>query len=252
MRFVKQIITTIILLTVVFWLGCASKQSKVEKARLHYDIAGDLLKKGEFPKAIEQVEKAIEINPKEAEFHNLLGLIYLNRGYLDRSEASFFKALELRPEYAEVNNNLCGLYITKNLWNEAIAQCGKAVSHLTYASPEKAYHNMGWAYYKLGNLMKAIENYNKSLSYRDGFYLAHQNLGIVYFDMGKYNLAINHYTKAAKGCDFCPEPFYRLGLALFQVDKRKTALKSFKKCYELDEKGEVGKLCENFLQKYQQ
>jgi Tfp pilus assembly protein PilF len=238
------------LLTLNVLSSCADRQEALDKARLQYDIAFDLLQKGESSAAVVQVNKAIELDPKNASYHNLLGLIYMNRGMLDNAEKSFREALRFKSDYADVNNNLCGLYITKNMWDEAIKECKVAIESISYSSPEKAYLNMGWAYYKKSDFMNAIDAYNKALMHRRDFYLAHQNLGTVYADLGKYNLAIEHFKKAVDGCNFCPEPFYRLGLALFKVDRKPTALKSFQKCKELDKDGEIGKLCSNFLEKY--
>lgn len=238
------------LLVAVFSSACGNKEVAADRARLHYDIAYDLLQKGEFGQSITQVNQAIKLDPKNATYHNLLGLIYFSRGLPDEAEKSFKEALRLKPDFADVNNNLCGLYITKNLWDAAIEQCKKAIGQVTYASPEKAYLNMGWAYYKKADFVNAIDCYNNALLHRRDFYLAHQNLGTVYFDMGKYNLSIDHFKKAVQGCGFCPEPYYRLGLALFKVDKKAAALKSFKKCTELDKEGDLGKQCSSFLEKY--
>ncbi len=243
--------TLSVLLVVSTSMACGNKQVNRDKATLHYDIAYDLLQKGELGPAIEQIDKAVRLEPKNPEFRNLYGLIYASSGHLDKAEAELREALRLRPNYADVYNNLCGLNISRSQWDQAIEHCEKAVSIITYASPEKAYHNMGWAYYKKGDMMNAIQSYKKALRYRENFYIAHQNLGMVYFDLKKYNLAIDNFQAAIKGCNFCPEPYYRLGLALFKVDKKKTALKSFNKCRELDKEGEIGKLCGNFVKKYQ-
>jgi Tfp pilus assembly protein PilF len=248
MQHMLKVLTLVCIICIA--VSCGTRQANREKSLLHYDIAFDLLQKGEIAQAIEQAQKARELDPKNHEIRNLLGLIYVNRGLLDEAETEFFEALKLKEDYAEVNNNLCGLYISKSLWDKAIDQCKKALSYITYASPDKAYHNLGWAQYKKGSLVESIDSFNQSLKHRPGFYLAHQNLGTVYFDLKKYKVAIDQYQKAVKGCNFCPEPYYRLGLVLFKINKRKTALKSFKKCNELDKEGDMGKLCDNFLKKY--
>lgn len=247
MQQVTYILT--VLLTVAVLSGCKDREAELERSRIHYDMAFDLLQKGESGQAVAQINKALEMEPKNPNYHNLLGLIYLNRGMLDNAEKSFKDALRYKPDYADVSNNLCGLYLTKNLWDEAITHCKKALNEITYASPEKAYLNMGWAYYKKADFMNAIDCYNKALLHRRDFYLAYQNLGIVYSDLAKYNLAIENFKKAVEGCNFCPEPYYRLGLALFKVDRKPSAMKSFQKCRELDKEGEIGKQCANFLSK---
>src|SRR5262245_33706713 len=132
----------LVVLIAAFVSSCADHEAMVEKSRIHYDMAFDLLQKGEQAQAISQVNEAIRLNPKDPTYRNLLGLIYMNRSMLEPAEKEFLESLRLKPDYADVNNNLCGLYITQGQWDRAIEQCKKAISNITYASPERAYLNM--------------------------------------------------------------------------------------------------------------
>ena len=54
--------------------------------------------KGDFDRAIADYDKAITLDPKDAEPHEIRGLAYYLKGDLDRAVADSRKALELQPE----------------------------------------------------------------------------------------------------------------------------------------------------------
>ena len=70
------------------------------------------------------------------------------------------------------------------------------------AGEERAYNNLGVAYYNLGDFLQAIECYRQSLSIakeegdRAGEGGAYNNLGVAYYDLGDFLQSIECYTQS--------------------------------------------------------
>ncbi|MCZ7380032.1 MAG: tetratricopeptide repeat protein [Candidatus Methanoperedens sp.] len=63
-----------------------------------------------FDKAIEDYNKAIELNPKLAEAYNNRGVVYIYIKEFDKAIKDYNKAIELDPKYAEAYNNRGAVY----------------------------------------------------------------------------------------------------------------------------------------------
>lgn len=68
-------------------------------------------------------EKAISIEPRRAEPHNILGICFVYQGQFREGEEEFLTALKLRPAFIHAHYNLGLLYLKNNL-------PGKAAFHL--------------------------------------------------------------------------------------------------------------------------
>src|SRR5258708_30607632 len=62
--------------------------------------------KGLLVKAIDQYDRAIELNPQDASSHNNLGLALKDMDLLDDAEGNLRAAIQLKPEDANYHYNL--------------------------------------------------------------------------------------------------------------------------------------------------
>jgi Tfp pilus assembly protein PilF len=212
-----------------------------------YKMAVDLDMKGETTQALSQALKAEQLNPKNPDIHNLLGLMFMRKQMYERAEKYFKDALSLDETFSEARTNLSFLYIEKNMLDKAIEEGLRAVENITYTSPERAYNNIGYAYYKKGDLVQAKEYYKKSLLHNGQFYLAHRNLGILAFEAGDYRRARSSFETSIKGCGQCGFLYYDLGKTLLKLNDRKGAVESFESCVEKSNNEEFKSKCESSL-----
>jgi Flp pilus assembly protein TadD len=56
--------------------------------------------------AIQQITRALELDPNHARAHTNLGLALRSRGDLKAARDQFIRALEISPNYAEARRNL--------------------------------------------------------------------------------------------------------------------------------------------------
>jgi type IV pilus assembly protein PilF len=157
-------------------------------------------------------------------------LMFVRNKMFDRAEKNLKRAIELDPEYSEARVNLSFLYIEKGLFDEAIESGLKAIENITYSTPERAYNNVGWAYYKKGDLDNAANYFSKAMIHDKLFFLPHKNLAMVYMEKGKYQEARKEYEASIKGCEECADLYYGLGLTLLKLKDKKGAVKMFEEC----------------------
>ncbi|MCW8935136.1 MAG: tetratricopeptide repeat protein [Gammaproteobacteria bacterium] len=67
-------------------------------------------KKKEYEKSLKQANKALELNPKQAQAHNLRAQLYVIDGKIHKAKDDYIKAIEVKPDYINAQYNLALLY----------------------------------------------------------------------------------------------------------------------------------------------
>lgn len=120
--------------------------------------------KGQYSKAIEDLDKAIELNPKTASAYNNRGIAYAKISQYDKAIEDFNKAVELNPD-ANIYNNRANVYNNKGQYDWAIWDYTKAVS--LEPNYKDAYFSRGNAYANKGQYDRAISDYRKACEMGD-------------------------------------------------------------------------------------
>ncbi|MFI5304373.1 MAG: tetratricopeptide repeat protein [Nitrospiria bacterium] len=74
-----------------------------QEAASHYQKGVQFYQKRIFAKSIEELEKAVEINPDFTEAYYLLGYAYYKEGKMDLSRDAFNQAYSLDPKYSPLS-----------------------------------------------------------------------------------------------------------------------------------------------------
>ncbi|HEY6896484.1 MAG TPA: tetratricopeptide repeat protein, partial [Rhodocyclaceae bacterium] len=114
------------------------------------------LKQGQFPQALEQVDKHLSDNPKDAQGRFLRGVILTEMGRTQDAISVFNKLTEDYPALPEPYNNLAVIYAQQKQYDKAKQALEKAIrTHPAYAT---AHENLGDIYARL-----ASQAYDKAL-----------------------------------------------------------------------------------------
>ena len=159
------------------------------------------------------LKEAIQLDPDNAQYHNTLGLVYLNLGRPTEGQAEFQTAVDLDKSSPDMEHNLGISLAQQESSAEAIASYKKALSFPTYTTPEVAYYNMGEAYIRLGKPQEAQESFRAAIQLEPTMVAAH----------------------------------YGLGLALSQGGRRDDAKASFRQARDLDPASPFAELAKNAL-----
>lgn len=110
-----------------------------------------------------EYKKALEINPKNSDTHNVLGVIYYNKNMYDKAMAEYRIALEINPKNSRPYYNISLIYGRQGKFDEAIIEAKKAIE----LKPDYAlaYYNLSRAYYSKKDYNNALINCNKALEF---------------------------------------------------------------------------------------
>jgi tetratricopeptide (TPR) repeat protein len=134
--------------------------SRKKTALDHFDRGTLYYYRGNFELALNEIEKALEID-KTAEYLNLKGLILTELGRYEDSKNTYLAALELEPEYSELHNNLGLLFFKMKKLDEAVLSFEESVKK--NVNNALAYVNLGKALIELEKYDDAIKAYNQAL-----------------------------------------------------------------------------------------
>ncbi len=186
--------------------------------------------RAEYDLALADLNRAIELEPQQANYYNNRSFVYQNLGDLDSALADLNRAMELesppntsqflargllylnleQPEsaitdftrYIEMNPedpggyDLRGVaYTDAGLYDLALADYDYIMNELTAEGLMNvtAVINQGWAYFKLGDLERALENNNRVLSAIPDEVFALGNRGLIYLVQGQLESAFADY-----------------------------------------------------------
>jgi len=136
--------------------------------------------------ALQEFQKALDINPRDASA--LLGRagVYEQTGRIPDAEANYQRAIALRPDYWEGYSALGAFHARQKRVQDSLLQYRRVIE-LTPDSPE-AYSDLGVAYMELGDPSSnsaAEAAFQKSIQLSPN-YQAYANLGWLYINQNRY------------------------------------------------------------------
>ncbi len=76
----------------------------------YYNLGTSYLKNGSIDLAIQEIKRAIDINPNIAEMHNNLGIAYEEKGLYEKAIGEYQAALKINPMFTNAHHNLGDLF----------------------------------------------------------------------------------------------------------------------------------------------
>lgn len=217
------------LLFVLIFSACATTPSRedLNQSEAHNKLGFGYLRNGQLNEAFVEFQKAIRVNPKNKEALNYLGYLSSEFNKHDEAISYYNRAISVDPEYSVAQNNLGVTYAKIENWNEAVKYFNAALSNPTYATPERAYSNLGYAYYMMQDYMKAEEALKEALIRNPVLYGSMYILGLVYTKTNDDNMAIKEFKRAIGIMPNYVDAHWEIANAYFRVGKRAKALKHF-------------------------
>ncbi len=221
----------------------------------------------QYQEALEDYDKALEINPNFAE-------AYINRGTakaeLSRWEDAledFDKAIALNSDDARAYNNRALIFRRINRLAEALKDCNKAIEiqpdladcyftrgavKLSMENPieaikdfdaglrlnptsAKGYNNRGLAKKKLKQYIEAISDFYKALEYNPDNFESIINCGTVKTMMGNYEEAISDYDKAVALKPKFPTAYFNRADCRLKLEEYELAIADLDKAISLND-----------------
>ncbi len=216
--------------------GCATgtvSTSDREEAKIHYRMGNVYFKDGDYPSALEELTIAVELNPTEATYHNLLGVTYFVSKKMYAEAISHLKeAVRLDPEYSDAHINLSAIYLDMKQWDDAITHSEAALDNIFFRTPERAHNNIGQAYHGKGLYAEALKHFKEAVKAREDFAFAYSNMGLTLKELGRLDDAVIAHKKAI---EIMPSAtfYFNLGKAYIAKKEKDEAIKAFSKVVEM-------------------
>ena len=248
--------------------GCASvgTASDRERAQRQYELAVGLQAEGNDVGAFKTLYEALELDPDNAQAHQLLGTLYLLSRDDDpvehdrRAEQAFRRVLALEAEtdkpvkklVADAYNGLGVLKIHQGDAGAAVAFLRKAVEADPFnADAYMAWGNLGWAHQELGQTGPAVKALQRAVKLNPGFCVGHFRLGTSLMSAKAYDEAEQSLTRAIEAHESCKtfqDAWQWRGTARMSLGHRDDARFDFERCVELAPTSEAGASCQRYLE----
>jgi serine/threonine protein kinase/tetratricopeptide (TPR) repeat protein/TolB-like protein len=148
---------------------------------------------GKYEEAVKEFQRALRLDPVNADAYRELGVAYEALGRLKEAESTYRKAIELRSSYWAGYEDLGAFYWGYGRYNEAEPLFRRMIQ----LTPDNArgYSNLGGLYHLMGRYDEAAKMLQKSLTIKPTSN-AYSNLGTVYYYQGRYIDAARMYERA--------------------------------------------------------
>lgn len=148
---------------------------------------------GQYDQALVEINKALDINPRDADMFNVRGVIYFEKGEYDRAISDYSKAIALEPQKASFYDDRGCAYWRTQHYDKAIADHSRAIE----LEPENAlfYAIRGHAWYLKDDYDKALADANKAIelaNHPEGYHVRGHTLYL----KGEHDKAISDFSKA--------------------------------------------------------
>jgi type IV pilus assembly protein PilF len=120
-----------------------SESADVQAAKYNIQLGTAYLQQGNYALAKEKLERSLKQNPKDANVHTSLGLLYDRTGDAKLADKHFREALRLAPDNPGISNNYA-IYLCKNgRIDEGVTRFLAVANNKFYNTPEVALTNAG-------------------------------------------------------------------------------------------------------------
>lgn len=182
-----------VVLSALFMAGCTTTTTsgapspEVDKEKVlqnRLQLALGYMGQGNHERAREHLNKAMEVNSRSPELHDVWALLYQREMELEAAEAHYKKALSYDPAFTRGRNNY-GLFLLRlNRVEEAYQQFVKGSQDLGYPKRAELLYKTGVTAIKLNRLDEAEEAFTKAAVLSPKMSVAYLELAEIAYDSG--------------------------------------------------------------------
>jgi type IV pilus assembly protein PilF len=170
-------------------------QKKVHKAEVDKDrvlqnrlqLALGYMGKGDHESARTHLNKAMEVNSRSPEVHDVWGLLYQRESELEAAESHYKKALSYDPTFTRGRNNYGLFLLHLNRVEEAYQQFVAGSKDLGYPKRAELFYKVGITALKLNKVKEAEEAFTKAIVLNAKMSMAYLELAEITYERGDYS-----------------------------------------------------------------
>jgi Flp pilus assembly protein TadD len=206
--------------SVTLWthnLACTTDNSMA-----HGYLGIALADQGKTADAIQQYERALQLDSNNVDAQNNLGNALASQGRWTEAIPHYEQALKLKPDSAEAHFNLGIALASQGKLAEAVQHYQRALELNPYDA--EGLNRLGIALAMQGKLPEAIQSYEQAIQLKPNYFEAFNSLGIALAKQGKMDEASQQFERALQIQPDDPETLNNLGFVLATEGKLNEAI----------------------------
>jgi type IV pilus assembly protein PilF len=142
----------------------SAPERAAKSARIHTELAGAYLERGQYKIALEEANKALHADTGYSQAYNVRALTHMALQEDTDADRDFRRSLELDPANSDAQNNYGWFLCQHGDMDGAHEHLLKAAQDLLYAEREKAYLNIGVCARQSGSRSAAARAFQNALA----------------------------------------------------------------------------------------
>ncbi len=103
-------------------------EERPSSSQVSKQISLEAIQNGDYDFALNELKKALSVNPDYPDLHNLLGIAYANKGMTDDAVVEFETALKIHPNYLKAHLNIALTLYEKDAREKAMIHLEKVLT----------------------------------------------------------------------------------------------------------------------------
>ncbi|MBI4685867.1 MAG: tetratricopeptide repeat protein [Nitrospirae bacterium] len=198
-------------------------------------IAYSYSKLGDMNNAMDYFKKSLDMQEDANTYYNI-GIIYINKGEVEKAVKYLSKALEIDRKLMHVYEPLIKAYQALGM-EEKAKEIIKQYEKARFKGEAEEHFKKGLKAYLGKNYEIAIDEFKKAIEINPSHAVAYSNLGYIYFDLGLFDKAYEYQSRAV---DFAPNyanAHYGLALVYKVRGDKAMAKRHWEEYLKLEPKG---------------
>ncbi|HOX45009.1 MAG TPA: tetratricopeptide repeat protein [Myxococcota bacterium] len=207
-------------------------------------LGRDAYRKKEFSRAESYLVEVLEHHETFADLHNMLGVIYHDRGLFSKAQKHFERALAINPNYTEASLNLAVTYNDLGRYEDAKRIYANALQRSQSKPGEmdsfvkgkvsNMYADIGEVYHSSGMFLEAAQEFRKALALAPGFVDIRLRLALALRDLGQTEEAVGEFRRILQDRPAFLQARVHLGVALHALGKTAEAILEWQEVLKQD------------------
>jgi tetratricopeptide (TPR) repeat protein len=187
---------------------------------------------GQYEKAAEQFQQAVQLEPANDRAYTSLAGAYQHLNQPDKAEETYKRAISVRPQYWRVYSFLGAYYVSQAEYDKAALMFRRS----TDLDPDSyvAFYNLGAALLYEGKDVEGEQAFEKSIAIRPSR-TAYNNIAVAQFRLHRFQDSIRNYKEALKLDDSDYQTWGNLGDSQYYGGDTASAMESYRKAIALAE-----------------
>ncbi len=143
-----------------------TQTDKQKASEINKQLGTEYLRQGNVALAKEKLERAEQYNPRDAELHSVLAVLYERLGIPKLVDDHYRTAIRLAPKDPQISNNYA-VYLCRNgRTDEGVKRFLESAQNPLYRTPEHAYTNAGVCLRRAKRYDEASNSFQRALQIR--------------------------------------------------------------------------------------